>query len=426
MNPFSNRPNFWLFLIVGVALVAVILIGVRGANRPASEGGQSEEAVSDLGTSDSSQEEAGSESPTAEPTLLVDSSQEIPRGAEREFSTDFSKSSVDFSEIISGGPPKDGIPAIDRPRFVSTREADEWLEDVEPVVLFEHNGEVKAYPIQILMWHEIVNDKVGGDPVAVTFCPLCNTAIAFLSKVDGQTTTFGTTGRLRYSNLIMYDRLTETWWQQASGKAIVGKMTGSQLEFLPASIISWEQFKQSHPDASVLSRETGYSRNYGVNPYVGYDNINRPPFLYFGPSTPDQLAPTARVLTVDLNGEAVAYPYDVMAEVNVVNDTVGGQDIVVLWQPGVASALDTNRTATGRDVGTVVIFSRELNGETLDFVFEGGQIQDQNTGSVWNVLGEAVSGKLAGERLVPVVAINHFWFSWAAFKPETRVYGQEN
>ncbi len=359
---------------------------------------------------------------TAAPLQPVAPDVESPFGAKFEFTTDFTRHSVPYSEILSGGPPKDGIPAIDDPKFVSVAEADAWLEDVEPVVLFEAGGEARAYPIQILMWHEIVNDTVGGVPAVVTFCPLCNTAIAFERTVDGRELDFGTTGRLRFSNLIMYDRQTETWWQQATGEAIAGEMTGTWLRFLPATIIAWADFAAAYPEARVLSRDTGFGRNYGANPYAGYDDVNRPPFLYRGPATPGVLPPVARVLTVDLNREAVAYPYDVLAELQVISDTVGGTPIVVVWVPGTASALDARTVAGGRDVGAANAFSRTLDSRTLTFVWQAGQIVDEQTGSAWNVLGEAVEGPRAGQRLTPVVAINHFWFSWAAFKPDTRIY----
>jgi len=291
------------------------------------------------------------------------------------------------------------------------------------VILFEVGDDARAYPIQILMWHEIVNDTVGDLPVTVTFCPLCNTAIAFDRTLDGQVLDFGTTGRLRFSNLIMYDRQTESWWQQATGEGIVGEHTGRQLTFLPAPIISWDDFKTAHPDGQVLSRDTGFTRNYGRNPYAGYDDINESPFLYRGgPETPGVLPAMARVMTVELGGEAVAYPYEVLQEVQVVNDTVGDTPVVVFWDAGTASALDVNTVAGGRDVGAVNSFSRELDGQTLTFRVEGDRIVDEETGSEWNVLGQAVSGPLAGSQLAPVVGINHFWFSWAAFKPETRVY----
>jgi len=345
-----------------------------------------------------------------------------PAGAQFEFKTDFSKHNVPYSEILSGGPPKDGIPALTAPKFVSVKEAVAWLKPLEPVILVQVKDEARAYPIQILIWHEIVNDTVSGEPLIVTFCPLCNTAIAFKRTVNGRVLDFGTTGRLRYSNLIMYDRQTETWWQQATGEAIAGDLTGTQLEFYPAAIISWSEFKTTYPQAKVLSRDTGYVRDYGRNPYVGYDDVNKPPFLYEGPVAPNQLPPMARVLTVDLNGEAVAYPYETLEKVGVANDVVGGQPIVIFWQAGTVSPLNSASTASGRDVGTATAFSRKVNGQLLTFMSQDGVIKDKETESTWNVLGTGTDGPLAGAKLTPVIAINHFWFSWAAFKPETRIY----
>jgi len=339
---------------------------------------------------------------------------------------------VPYREILSGGPPKDGIPAIDEPEFVSIDEADAWLKPPEPVILVQVGEDARAYPIQILMWHEIVNDTVGGVPVTVTFCPLCNTGVAFERTFDPSTSSgqgraldFGTTGRLRYSNLIMYDRQTETWWQQATGEAIAGEFTGRQLTFVPASLISWADFKAAYPEGKVLSRETGYRRSYGQNPYTGYDDVNNSPFLYLGPETPGVLPPMARVVTVDLNGEAAGYPYDVLQEVHVANDTVGGTPIVVLWVPGTASALDALSVAGGDDVGAATTFSRQLDEQTLTFVLDGDRIVDEQTGSEWDVLGKAMSGPKAGSQLEPVVSVNHFWFSWIAFRPETRIYSAD-
>jgi hypothetical protein len=240
--------------------------------------------------------------------------------------------------------------------------------------------------------------------------------------VGEQLLDFGTTGRLRYSNLIMYDRQTESWWQQATGAGIVGAFAGAQLTFLPTAIIAWEEFFATHPDGQVLSRETGFSRDYGRNPYQGYDDVNRPPFLYDGPTTPDALPATARVLTVDLGGDAVAYPYAALAAAGAVNDSVGGQPLVVLWQAGTASALDAAVVAGGRDVGAAAAYSRVVAGRTLTFQRDGDRFVDLETGSAWDVLGRARDGSLAGTQLQTVVAINHFWFSWAAFKPETRIY----
>jgi hypothetical protein len=360
--------------------------------------------------------------PKVKPELLPE--EEPPLNADFQFTTDFSRHTVPYSDILSGGPPKDGIPAIDNPLFISVSEADEYLQDLEPVIFFQVGEDARAYPLQVLTWHEIVNDVVDGKPVAITFCPLCNTAIAFDAAFDGQELDFGTTGRLRFSNLIMYDRQTETWWQQATGEGIAGEYAGEQLTFLPASIIGWAEFKDEFPDGKVLSRETGFARDYGRNPYAGYDNINSSPFLFRGPETPGVLPAMARVLTVDLEGEAVAYPYELLQEQSVINDTISGSEVVVFWQPGTASALDSSRIAEGDDVGAGVAFSPIVDGQVLTFSLVDGKIIDDQTGSQWDVFGQATSGELAGTQLEPVVSVNHFWFSWAAFKPETRIYQQ--
>ncbi len=345
-----------------------------------------------------------------------------PPFATVEFKTDFSKHCVPYREILSGGPPRDGIPAISAPKFLSASEANTWLKPNEPVVFLQVGDDARAYPMQILVWHEIVNDTVGGVPVAVTFCPLCNTAIAFERTVHGHVLDFGTTGRLRFSNLLMYDRRTESWWQQAIGQAIVGTLTGTKLVARPAAIIAWATFKAAHPGGRVLSRDTGYDRPYGENPYTGYDNVNQSPFLYVGPPTPGKLRPMARVLIVLIHGEAVAYPFDALRKVHVVNDSVGKTDVVVLWVPGTASPLDTGTIAGGRDVGSATVYERTLDDQRLTFTFDGTQIVDQQTGSVWDILGRATSGKLAGKALTPVVAVNSFWFAWAVYRPDTRVY----
>lgn len=360
--------------------------------------------------------------PAPRPTAL---NVQPPAGAASEFRTDFSKSLVSFEEILSGGPPKDGIPAIDAPKFVSVAEADTWLKPLEPVIRVEINGEARAYPLQILTWHEIVNDTLGGVPVVVSFCPLCNTAIAFRRIVSGRVMDFGTTGRLRYSNLIMYDRQTESWWQQATGQAIVGELAGAQLEFTPAAIIGWQDFKQVHPTGTVLSRDTGYKRDYGRNPYVGYDDVTRPPFLYRGPRIDGALPPVARVLGVEINGETVAYPYDALETQGVVNDIVGGVPVVVFWQAGAASPLDAPIISEGRDVGAALAYDRRVGEITLTFRMDNGRIVDEQTRSVWHVTGEAIEGSLADQALTPIVAVNHFWFSWSVFKPGARVYSSQ-
>ncbi len=337
------------------------------------------------------------------------------------WSTDFGTHSVDLSEFLSGGPAKDGIRALEAPGFVSIQEGDESFEDREPVIALELNGDARAYPLGILTRHEIANDTVGGVPVAVTFCPLCNSAIVFERTLDGVVYDFGVSGVLRNSDLVMYDRQTESWWQQFIGEAIVGELTGALLDVAPSSIVSWADFKAGYPDGTVLSTDTGFGYNYGFNPYINYDS-DETPFLFRG-EPDDRLSLIERVAGVELNGDAVAYPFELLGENRVIHDTVGGDEIVVFFQFGTASALDDSEIHRGRDVGAAGVFVPQAGGNALTFARDGDEIVDTETGSKWTILGRAISGPLAGEQLTPVIHGSHFWFAWAAFKPDTRIFG---
>ena len=272
----------------------------------------SSDAPSELGKGESKQGSEAEGSNANRPLVAADpgyreelSSSGLRTGG---WETDFSFHTVPFDSILSGGPPRDGIPPIDNPTFVEIKDADEWLETLEPVVSFELNGDARAYPLQILMWHEIVNDTVGGAPVSVTFCPLCNSAIVFDRNINDLVLTFGTSGMLRKSDLIMWDRQTESWWQRLIGEALVGRMAGTKLNFLAAPIMSWQDFKTHHPDGLVLSKDTGFRRNYGENPYVGYDRIDNPPFLYSG-DLDGCLQSKERVAAITVDGVDFAFPF---------------------------------------------------------------------------------------------------------------------
>jgi hypothetical protein len=338
--------------------------------------------------------------------------------------TDFSRASVDLGEFLGGGPPKDGIPAVDSPRYESIAAARDWLSDQPPVISVSIGDEARAYPLAILMWHEIVNATVGGTPVVVTFCPLCNTALVFERELDGVTYDFGTTGNLRFSDLVMYDRQTESWWQQATGEAIVGELTGTRLTFLPAQIVSLADFQAAYPEGIVLSRETGFDRSYGRNPYVGYDRIDENPFLFDG-VLDGRLPPKERVVTVGEGDAAVAFPYSELRTVGVASATVGGDEVVVFWAPGTASALDGPTIDEGADIGATGVFRPVVEGRRLTFVREGGEdgpIVDRETGSRWSIAGVAVTGELRGSTLEPVVHGDHFWVAWAAVSPQTTIW----
>jgi hypothetical protein len=336
--------------------------------------------------------------------------------------TNLEKRSIDLNELISGGPPKDGIPAIYSPQFVSLKEAEQWLKPREPVISLVVGSEARAYPLQILMWHELVNDSIAEIPVAVTFCPLCYSAIVFDRTVGGRKYTFGVSGLLRNSDLIMYDRETESLWQQVTGEAIVGDLNGVTLKQLPTQIIAFEQFSNAYPQGVVLSRDTGYTRDYGRNPYVGYDDISRSPFLFRG--KPDgRLPPMEKIIALSINDVIKAYPYTITKKAQVIHDTIGEQTIVIFHGKGAVSALDRSEIYSSREEGSTGVFDTWLEGRALTFNYSDGRFVDKETKSVWDITGQAIAGKLKGKKLAPIVHGDYFAFAWLAFKPETIIYG---
>jgi len=349
----------------------------------------------------------------------------VPSGAPQalsQFNTDLTNATVDLSTLRPGGPPKDGIPSIDNPSFVSIEAASRWIDPKEPVIAIRMNGVAKAYPLQILTHHEIANDEIGGTPVAVTFCPLCYSSIAFERTLDGEPVTFGVSGLLRKSDLVMYDRKSETLWQQFTGKAIVGDRAGEELKVIPSQLISFRQFVKNYPDGTVLSRNTGHNRPYGQNPYAGYDDVDQSPFAYDGP-TDDRLPPKEKVVAVSRNGTHKAYPHSTTKEKRVIHDTIGDQPLVVFHAPGAVSALDAREIAESKEVGSTGVFDRRVDGRTLEFTYAGdGRFEDTNTGSVWTIAGRAVDGPLEGTQLDRISHGDYFAFAWFAFRPEAAVY----
>ncbi len=335
--------------------------------------------------------------------------------------TNTARRTVELDELMSGGPPKDGIPSINDPKFVAISEATDWLKGQEPVIALMIDGESRAYPLQILTWHEIVNDEVAGIPVAVTFCPLCYAALVFDRRIEGKAHSFGVSGMLRHSDMVMYDRETETLWQQLNGEGIIGDLTGTMLKALPAQIISFDQFSTAYPQGLVLSRETGHRRDYGRNPYAGYDNIDERPYLYKGPFD-KRVPPMEKLVTVSVGNTEKAYPHRTTRKRRVIHDTVGGNGIVIFHADGAVSALDSDRISASRIIGSTGVFYNEIDGETLTFSYENKRFADKETGSTWDVTGRAIDGPLKGHQLEPIPHGNFFAFAWFAFKPEAILY----
>ena len=283
--------------------------------------------------------------------------------------TDFTQCSVDLSEIQSGGPGRDGIPSIDRPTF--TPVADSALDENEPVIGLEINGDARAYPLRILTWHEIVNDRVGGQPIAVTYCPLCNASIVFSAVFNDQVLQFGVSGLLRNSDMIMYDRQTNSWWQQYTGQGIAGYYSDQALDVIPSRLESLGEFKSRHPTGQILIPNDPSARNYGANPYIGYDT-GRLPFLYRG-DFPDDVAPMERVVLAGQHAVTLARLRQ--------NSPVTIEGMTFHWRSGQRSALDQPDISASRDVGTAwVTIDGELveHKSTFAFVvhaFEGDQVR---------------------------------------------------
>jgi hypothetical protein len=333
--------------------------------------------------------------------------------------TDFSRRLVPLDDFLPGGPPRDGIRPLDHPRAVSVSDGDRYLRPDEPVLALALGSSARAYPVRILLWHEIANDVLAGRPVAVTYCPLCNSGVAFDRRVDGHVLRLGTTGLLRRSDLVMWDRQTESWWQQLDGRALVGRLAGKRLRMLPLAMMSWADYKRRYPYAEVLAERTGYERPYGLTPYRRYDTGGRP--FGFNGRLDRRLPAMERVLAVRVTGKTVAAPYAVLRARPVLDTRVGGTPVVIVYQRRVRSPLDARRISDSREVGTAVAYDRRLGGRTLSFTNRGGRIVDDQTGSEWDVTGLAVSGLLRGRSLRPLVQNSQFWFALAAIAPDARV-----
>ena len=318
--------------------------------------------------------------------------------------TDGLKHLVPLDKIRSGGPPKDGIPSIDEPKFVLPHEA-EFLSDEDLVIGLEINGEKKAYPLSILVWHEIVNDNVGGIPVAVTDCPLCFTTQVFERTIDGQEVEFGVSGKLYNSNLVMYDRLTESYWSQALGKGIVGELTGYELEKIPFDVIQWKDWKSLHPDSLVLSTETGHLRPYGVDPYKSY--YNEPRVLFPLENNDDRLPQKELIVGLHEGDIYKAYKQNDIESSAIINDEINGKSFLLLSQFS----------------GNTRVFDRTVNDQVFEFKYMDDVLVDLQTESEWSYDGIAISGTLQGTELERLPIDPGFWFEWAAFHPETDVYG---
>jgi len=311
---------------------------------------------------------------------------------------------IPLDKIKGGGPPKDGIPSIDDPVFADIQ-GSHFMSNSDIVIGLEINGDIKAYPLFILVWHEIVNDKVGGTPVSVTYCPLCYTNQVFERVIDGQEVEFGTSGKLYNSNLLMYDRFTESYWSQALGMAVTGELTGYQLNLIPFDVITWGDWKTLHPDTLVLTTDTGYIRSYATDPYGSY--YTEPRIIFPVEHLDDRMHPKEIILGFNQDDIYKAYKQNDIESNVIVNDFIGDVPVVLV------SLFSENSRA----------FERTIDGTILDFVYVDDAIFDTQTNSKWNYSGLSISGEYEGKQLLRMPIEPGFWFEWVAFHPETLIYG---
>ncbi|MEM8905929.1 MAG: DUF3179 domain-containing protein [Actinomycetota bacterium] len=327
---------------------------------------------------------------------------------------------VPRDRIVYGGAPPDGIPSIDAPTFAATPEVE--LDDGEAVVVVTVGGETKLYPIRILIRHEIVNDVIGGEPVAVTYCPLCNSAVSFLRTAGGTVLDFGTSGTLYRSALVMYDRQTESLWTHFDGLSVVGDLVGTQLELVSTAVVSWADARRDHGGALVLTGDDASNLVYGENPYQNTDQRLSPPRAFVPDPIDERVAPMARTVGVALDGESVALERSVLAERRVIDIEIAGRELVGLWAPGQVSAIQAETVAGGDRIGSVAVVEPVLDGRRLELVAEGDGFVDQD-GTTWSILGVATSGPSEGRTLAIVPSIDTFWFAWSGYHPDTALAG---
>jgi hypothetical protein len=412
--------------VAAVALLAAVGLSASGDDSPSN----ATSATTTPPVSASSEPATQSIPPTSS-TLVTTADFVIPDEValvSASWPTEWAIRTIDLAELkvgIRAPDSRDRIRPLDQPTYESIDSADEWLVDREIGVSLELGETARFYPLRILTSHEIVNDELDGIPFAVTYCPLCNTAVAFDRRVDGEVLRFGVSGLLRNSDLVMWDDKTVSLWQQITGEGIVGTLAGTRLEVLPTATVRWADFKENHPDGQALSENTGFGFNYGSNAYAGYSSRPAPFAPFFDGPLDDRFPALDRVVGVRVDDSAKAYPFAVIEDDRAVNDELAGVPIAVWWAPtDAADNFDGEFVGQGESIGTGIAFLRTIDGQVLTFEASGDSaFIDNETGSRWTLFGEAVQGPLAGTQLELAPHQNEFWFAWIAFNSDSPVHG---
>lgn len=361
--------------------------------------------------------------------FLVHSQVTNPERYDKRWVTDTSNriaSLTEFQALM----PRDGFQVFDNPAFLDKSTGIKSYYEHEPVISVVLNGEAKAYPLNILTYHELANDEVGRVPVLVSYCPLCNSGLVFDRRLKTAESEylldFGVSGMLRKSDMVMWDRQTESWWQQISGQSLVGQLAGSELELIPSTIISVKEFFDIYPEGLILSNKTGNkqleSERYGTNVYVGYDSKEEPSKKFYNEELDSRLPAMERVIHIGGDSEYRIYPFSVIRKKGVINDAFHGNRVVIFYKKGVVSVLDKHEINQSKDVGAATVFIPIIDGQHLTFRKKNDQFIDEQTGSLWNIAGQCVSGPLQGEQLMIEPHGQHFAFAWLTFYPDSEIY----
>ncbi|MDX2381459.1 MAG: DUF3179 domain-containing protein [Acidimicrobiia bacterium] len=390
----------------GLAAVAVLLLVACGSGSDSSS------------SADRSPPEEYPDAITRHLARLAAEERPVPRSAMPPRHLDavtFPETLVPRERIVSGGPPPDGIPPIDEPRFEPVSAVD-WLTPDEPVMALVTDDAARAYPVRVLIWHEIVNDEFDGDPVLVSYCPLCSSGLAYDRRVGDDVLDFGTSGALFQANLVMYDRQTESLWTQFDGRAVVGDRIGDELDPIALATISWREFADLHPGGDVLSQDTGFDKPYGQNPYTSYEERTDPvPGFFTGEADPT-LPAFERIIGIESGDEAIAVQLRDLVDAGVVETTLDDRPITVWHVAGTTSPLSGADFGEGERIGSTEVYVSIVDGVETSFSPIGdGTFEDEATGSTWTILGAAVAGPAAGSRLEAVPHVDTFWFSWSTF-----------
>lgn len=332
----------------------------------------------------------------------------------------------DFKALL----PRDYFPVIYFPTFIDKTTGSQVYLAKEPVIAIEIEGTARAYPLKVLTYHEMANDRINTHEFLVTYCPLCNSGVVFNRKIQienkKEVAEFGVSGMLRKSGMVMWDNITESWWQQLTGEALVGTQTGNQLDFYPSQVISVEEFFQTYPEGEILSNVMEQSlgdSTYAINPYKNYDDISTQTTRFIDWELDKRIPVMERILDVTPDGKKhKIYPFSILQKRKVINDTFGEMQVVVFYSSGALSVLSNTDISQAKDIGMATAFSPIIDGKTHTFKAFENNFMDTETQSIWTITGECIDGPLKGKQLFKLVHGNHFAFAFLTFYPESEIY----